>query len=293
MDKEEINEKIAQIEEAMNLPGFWDDKVSAQEKVKELRDLKDKLEGVGKYDKGGAVLSILSGAGGDDAEDFSRILLEMYFKYSEKKGWKVYLKHENKNDHDGYRNVTVEIEGKNVYGTLKHESGVHRLVRISPFNAKAKRNTSFSLVEVLPVISPAEIPELRSEDIEIEFSRSGGPGGQNVNKRETAVRVVHKPTGLSAHSSEERSQEANKEKALSVLAGKLFKKAQDENKDLIESMQIAKTTDIEWGNQVRSYVLHPYKMVKDHRVDYEERDPDKVFEGHLDGFVEAMRFYKK
>ncbi len=289
MKEEEINNKIKEIEEAMSQNDFWSDKARAQSLIKELQELKDKKEGLGAYDRGGAVLSILSGAGGDDAEDFSRMLYEMYIKFFNKKGWSFSVRHKNENDHGGFRNITLDIEGRGVYGELKYESGVHRLVRVSPFNAKQKRNTSFSLVEVLPVINAHEVPELKDSDIEISFAKSGGAGGQNVNKRETAVRITHIPTGVSVHVTEERSQEANKERALSLLLGKLIRKAEDEQKSLVESMQIAKTTDIEWGNQIRSYVLHPYKMVKDHRTLHEESDPESVFDGEIDSFIEAMK----
>jgi peptide chain release factor 2 len=218
--------------------------------------------------------------------------MKMYGKYVDKKGWTATLIHENKNDHGGWRNITAEIIGKSAYGTLKNESGVHRLVRISPFNANQKRHTSFVLVEVLPKFSKLEerdivIPE---RDLKIEFARSGGPGGQNVNKRETAVRVVHVPTGLSAHASLERSQEQNRERALAMLRAKLFKKARDEKKTLEESMQTNKGTEIEWGSQIRSYVLHPYKMIKDHRTGAETTDISGVLErGELDLFIEAEK----
>lgn len=289
MKPEEIDARIGEIEQAMYASDFWSDKDRAQKMIRELEDLKNKKEGVAAYDKGGAVLSILSGAGGDDAEDFSRMLFDMYMRFCDKKGFLYRVRSENKNDQGGYRNITIDIEGRGVYGLLKHESGVHRLVRMSPFNAKGKRNTSFSLVEVLPVIKPAELPELNMGDVEISFAKSGGAGGQNVNKRETAVRATHVPTGISVHVTEERSQEANKERALSLLAGKLYKKAEEERKSLVESMQIAGSTSIEWGNQIRSYVLHPYKMVKDHRSEYEEHNPDAVFDGKLDGFIENAK----
>src|SRR5581483_1960850 len=203
--KEEIQEKINAIEERMGSADFWTDKEIAQATIKELQDLKDQLEGGGKYDRGGAIMTIFSGAGGDDAEDFSRILLEMYEKFFNKKGWNYSIIHQNENDHGGYRNVTLEIEGKNVYGTLKNESGVHRLVRISPFNANAKRHTSFSMVEVIPKFEKPEEIKIPPEDVRVELSRSSGPGGQNANKRETAVRLVHTPTNIAVHVETERS----------------------------------------------------------------------------------------
>jgi peptide chain release factor 2 len=286
-----IEEEIRVLEESMMAPDFWSDKIRAQNVIKEIAELKAKKEGQGKYDKGNAIITILSGAGGDDSEDFSAMLFSMYVKFANKKGWSLFLIHENQNDHGGYRNLSFEIDGKGAYGMLKNESGVHRLVRISPFNAKKLRHTSFSMVEVLPKFSKLDEKDfsIPDADLKIEFSKAGGPGGQNVNKRETAVRIVHIPTNISVHASGERSQEANRERALSMLKAKIFKKAEDEKKSIEESMKISKGTDIEWGNQIRSYVLHPYKMVKDHRTDAETSDVDGVLEGELDIFIEAER----
>ena len=274
----------------MMSPDFWNDKISARVVLAELAELKAKKEGFGKYDKGNAIVTIISGAGGDDAEDFSAMLLAMYMKYADKKGWGIHFIHEHKNDHDGYRNVSFELVGKGSYGNLKNESGVHRLVRISPFNAKKLRHTSFSLVEVLPKFSKLEEKDfvIPDADLKIEFAKSGGPGGQNVNKRETAVRIVHIPTGISVHSSGERSQEQNREQAMAILRAKIFKKAQEQKKSLEESMKM-KNTEIEWGNQIRSYVLHPYKMVKDHRTGAETSNVDAVLSGDLDLFIEAEK----
>jgi len=291
MDKEYIQERINELEAEINSADFWSDKNKAQNILKELALLKEKKEGAGKYDKGNAIATIISGAGGDDAEDFSAMLLGMYMKYINKKGWKVFFIHEHKNDHGGYRNVSFEIEGKNAYGMLKNEGGVHRLVRISPFNAKKLRHTSFSLVEVLPKFSKLEEKDimLSPEDLKIEYARSSGPGGQNVNKRETSVRIVHIPTNISVHVSTERSQEQNREQALAILRARIFKKAEEEKKSVEESMKLTKNTEIEWGNQIRSYVLHPYKMVKDHRTKVETSDIEGILAGNLDIFIEAEK----
>jgi len=273
----------------MSSTEFWADKDKARASIREYEALKNELAGAGKYDAGGAVMTIFSGAGGDDAEDFSRILLEMYLKFFEKKKWGYSTIHKNENDHGGYRNITLEIDGKNAYGTLKNESGVHRLVRLSPFNAKALRHTSFSMVEVIPKFEKPNEVKIPPEDIKTEYSKSSGPGGQNVNKRETAVRLVHIPTNLAAHVESERSQAQNREKAQILLEAKLYKLLEDERKAKERGMYVSKTTQIEWGNQIRSYVLHPYKMVKDHRTDIEVRDIEKVLNGDIDKFIEAER----
>ena len=286
---EEIKRKIEEIEQAMGSAEFWADKDKAQATIRELEILKSELLGVGKYDKGGAVMTIFSGAGGDDAEDFSRILLGMYLKFFEKKKWNSSVIHKNENDHGGYRNITLEINGNSAYGTLKNESGVHRLVRISPFNAKALRHTSFSMVEVIPKFEKPDEVKIPPEDLKTEYSKSSGPGGQNVNKRETAVRLVHIPTNLAVHVESERSQAQNREKAQILLEAKLYKLLEDERKAKEKGLYISKTTQIEWGNQIRSYVLHPYKMVKDHRTNVEVHDVERILNGDIDEFIEAER----
>jgi len=287
--KEDIRKKIEAIEGRMGSADFWVDKEVAQATIKELQAFKDELEGGGKYDKGSAIITIFSGAGGDDAEDFSRILLEMYEKLFARKDWNYKIIHQNENNHGGYRNITLEIDGKHVYGTLKNESGVHRLVRVSPFSATKKRHTSFSMVEVIPRFDRTEEIKIPPEDIRVELSRASGPGGQNVNKRETAVRIVHVPTNLAVHVESERSQAQNKEKALRMLEAKLYKMMEEERQAKEKGMYISKTTQIEWGNQIRSYVFHPYQLVKDHRTDIEVRDIDSVLEGDLDAFLEAEK----
>lgn len=230
------------------------------------------------YNANIAYVSVYAGAGGDDAKDWARMLLRMYTRYGELKNWR------QKTINDS----TTEIRGEGVYERLKNESGVHRLVRISPFDAKKLRHTSFALVEVLPELPQVEavhfqIPE---KDMKIEFSRSSGPGGQNVNKVETAVRIIHLPTGLSAASQSERSQSSNKEKALMLLKAKLIHAMEERHEKELANLKTR--VEPEWGHEIRSYVLHPYKQVKDHRTGLKISKVEGVLEGNLDLLLEKV-----
>jgi len=274
--------KEDEVDQSVDLTKEITDQFYALERQFRVLEIKTVLSG--KYDGSSTVLTIYAGAGGTEAQDWAEMLKRMYLRFCEIKKWPTVVVDESRGTEAGLKSVALEIKGNYAYGYLKAESGVHRLVRLSPFDADHARHTSFAMVEVVPEIETEEF-KLKNEDLKIEANTATGHGGQSVNTTYSAIRITHLPTGIKVSCQNERSQAQNKETALKILKGKLAKYYEAQVEE--ERMRLrGELTEAAWGNQIRSYVLHPYKMVKDHRTDYEEHDPDKVLDGELDGFIE-------
>ncbi len=318
----------------MEAPDFWNDPVVSQEKMKELKSLKDDVQTYatlsgqyddietmiemgyeeedpelipeiaemmdefistyenirmktllsGEYDRNNAILSLHAGAGGTESCDWAAMLFRMYSRWADKKGFQLEVLDSLDGDEAGIKSITFQVNGENAYGYLKSEKGVHRLVRISPFNAAGKRQTSFVSCDVMPDIEEDVDIEIKDEDIRIDTYRSSGAGGQHINKTSSAIRITHYPTGIVVQCQNERSQHMNKDKAMQMLKAKLYLLKQEENAAKAAGIR-GEVTEIGWGNQIRSYVMQPYTMVKDHRIGVESGNVDAVMDGGLDPFI--------
>ncbi len=285
-DLKELIEMFPTIDPETDPDSAVEYKTMVEKLAKDWRVLEIQTFLSGKYDDHSAILSIHAGTGGKDAQDFAEILMRMYLRWAEKHELKATILDQSQGEEVGLKSATILIDGEFTYGYLKSENGVHRLVRQSPFNAKNSRETSFVLVEVLPEISDAEEFEIKKDDLRVDTYRSSAPGGQNVQKTDSAIRITHIPTGIVVACQTERSQLQNKEHAMKVLASKLADMMEREHAKELSDLKGGKV-EVSWGNQIRSYVLHPYKMIKDHRTDYEEHNAEPVFDGEIDGFIEA------
>lgn len=315
LDLAEKQRQLSELEALSVNPDFWKDTEAATQKMKEMGNLQKEIEDgkkleelinlghydelehfiknlevllylSGKHDKNNAIITIHAGQGGVDAMDWTQMLYRMYSRYVEKRGWSMEEIDMVSGEEAGIKKVVFSAKGTNVYGYLKGEQGVHRLVRLSPFNSANLRQTSFSLVEVLPEIDSDSDVQIKEDDLEWDFFRSGGHGGQNVNKVSTAVRLTHKPSGLVVTCSQERYQNQNRENALKILKAKLWAK-QEEDRVKMEKNIKGEYVAPSWGNQIRNYVLHPYQLVKDTRTKIESGNVEAVLDGDLDLFIEA------